>query len=55
MSSFTRRDLLRSGLALSASSLVVGPVARARALLSGYPSVASAEAVTAVAPRTFAV
>jgi beta-galactosidase len=51
VSSFTRRDLLRSGLALSASSLVAGPVGRAHALLSGYPGVASAEAVAAVAPR----
>jgi beta-galactosidase len=51
MSSFTRRDLLRSGLALSASSLVAGPVARAHALLSVYPGVASAEAVAAVSPR----
>ncbi|MGD0569900.1 MAG: beta-galactosidase GalA [Candidatus Sulfotelmatobacter sp.] len=51
MSTFTRRDLLRSGLALSASSLVAGPVGRAHALLSAYPGVASAEAVAAVAPR----
>jgi beta-galactosidase len=49
MASLTRRDLLRSGLALSASSLVADPVSRAHALLSGYPEVASAEA--AVAPR----
>jgi beta-galactosidase len=51
MSSFTRRDLLRSGLALSASSLVAGPVGRAHALLSDYSGMASAEAVAAVAPR----
>jgi beta-galactosidase len=51
MPSLSRRDLLRSGLALSASSLVAGPVGRAHALLAGYPGVASAEAVAAVAPR----
>ena len=48
--SFTRRDLLRSGLALSASTLVAGPVGRAQALLEGYPET-SAEALAAVAPR----
>ena len=47
----SRRDLLRSGLALSASSLVAGPVGRAQALLSGYPGAPSAEALAAVAPR----
>lgn len=47
----TRRDLLRSGLALSASSLVAGSVGRAHALLAGYPGAASAEALAAVAPR----
>ena len=51
MPSLSRRDLLRSGLALSASSLVAGSVGRAHALLAGYPGVASAEAVAAVAPR----
>jgi beta-galactosidase len=51
MPSLSRRDLLRSGLALSASSLVAGPVVRAHALLAGYPGVAFAEAVAAVAPR----
>jgi beta-galactosidase len=51
VSSFTRRDWLRSGLALSASSLVAGPVRRAQALLSSYTGKASAEAVAAVAPR----
>jgi beta-galactosidase len=49
--SFTRRDLLRSGLALSASTLVAGSVGRAHALLAGYPEAASAEALAAVAPR----
>jgi len=51
MSSLTRRDLLRSGLALSASTLVAGPVGRANALLKGYSGAASAEALSAVAPR----
>jgi beta-galactosidase len=50
MSSFTRRDLLRSGLALSASTLVIGPADRAHALLAGslFPA---PEAFSAVAPR----
>jgi beta-galactosidase len=51
MASLNRRDLLRSGLALSASTLVRGSVGGARALLAGYPEGASAEAVAAVAPR----
>src|SRR5580658_8826173 len=51
MTVLTRRDLLRSGLALSASSLVAGSLGRAHALLSAYPGVASAEALAAVAPR----
>jgi beta-galactosidase len=51
MTSLTRRDLLRSGLALSASTLVAGSVGRAHALLAGYPGAASAEAMSAVAPR----
>ncbi len=51
MTSLSRRDLLRSGLALSASTLVTGSVGRAHALLAGYPGVASAEASSAVAPR----
>ncbi len=51
MSSLTRRDLLRSGLALSASTLVAGSVDRAHVLLAGYPTAASAEAMAAVAPR----
>jgi beta-galactosidase len=51
MTSFTRRDLLRSGLALSASTLAAGSLGRAHALLSEYPGAASAEAQSAVAPR----
>jgi beta-galactosidase len=51
MNSVTRRELLRGGLAVSASTLVPGTISRARALLAGYPGVASAEALSAVAPR----
>src|SRR5215472_5769657 len=51
MPSLTRRDLLRSGVALSASTLVPGPVQRAHALLAKYPLGASAEASSAEAPR----
>jgi beta-galactosidase len=51
MNSLTRRDLLRSSLAMSASTLVAGAVGRAHALLAGYPGAASAEALAAVAPR----
>src|SRR5579859_3969036 len=51
MASLTRRDLLRSGLAVSATTLVGSSVSRAHALLAGYPSAASAEAASAVAPR----
>ncbi len=51
MTSFSRRELLRSGLALSGTALLAGPVGRAHALLAGYPGVASAEALSAVAPR----
>ncbi len=50
MSSLTRRDLLRSGLALSASSLVIGPATRAHALLAGRPF-PDPETSSAVAPR----
>ena len=50
MSSFTRRDLLRSGVVLSASSLVPGSMNRVHALL-GRRANAPAEAATAVAPR----
>ncbi len=51
MTSFTRRDLLRSGLAVSASTLAAGSVGRAHALLAGYPGAASAEAMSALPPR----
>jgi beta-galactosidase len=51
MSCFTRRDLLRSGLAVSASTLAAGSIGRAHALLAGYPDPVSAEAPAAVAPR----
>src|SRR5580693_4233531 len=51
MSCFTRRDLLRSGLAVSASTLATGSIGRAHALLAGYRVAASAEALAAVAPR----
>ena len=52
MSSFTRRDLLRSGVAVSATSLAGGSfVKRAEALLAAYPGAASSEALSAVAPR----
>src|SRR5579862_4778318 len=48
MSSLTRRDLLRSGLALSASTLAAGKVNRAQALLARYPL---PETPAAIAPR----
>src|ERR1700733_15192687 len=51
MNFLTRRDVLRSGLALSASTLVPGSIGRAHALLAAYPGAASAEALSAVAPR----
>jgi len=51
MSSLTRRDLLRSGVAISASTLVPASVRHANALLAAYPGIASAEATSAVAPR----
>jgi beta-galactosidase len=51
MTSWTRRDVLRSGLAVSGAALVAGSVGRAHGLLAGYPGVASAEAMSAVAPR----
>ena len=52
MSTISRRDLLRSGVALSASSLFANSAfARANSLLAGYPTAASAEAQSAVAPR----
>src|ERR1700681_4117034 len=49
--SLTRRDLLRSSLALSATTLVAGSVGRAHALLPTYPAAASADALSAVSPR----
>ncbi len=51
MSTLTRRDLLRSGLALSGSTLVPGVVSRAHALLASYRDTAPAEDTAAVAPR----
>ncbi len=51
MTSLTRRDLLRSGVALSASTLVPGSIGRAHALLAACPGAASAEALAAVSPR----
>jgi len=50
MPSLTRRDLLRSGLAVSACNFVIGPAARAHALLAGDLQIAT-EASPAVAPR----
>jgi beta-galactosidase len=52
MPSLSRRELLSSGLALSASSLLARSAwGRTSALLAGYPQAASAEALAAVAPR----
>jgi beta-galactosidase len=52
MSEFTRRDLLRTGLAVSATSIATkSAFARVHAILAGYPQAASAEALAAVAPR----
>jgi beta-galactosidase len=52
MPAISRRDLLSSGLALSASSLVARSAwGRSAALLAGYPGVASAEGQAAVGPR----
>ena len=52
MAGISRRDLLRSGVALSASSLVARSAwGRTTALLAGYPNAASAEGLAAVAPR----
>jgi len=52
MSALTRRELLRSGVVVSASSLAAGTfVSRANALLAAYPGAASAEALAAIAPR----
>jgi beta-galactosidase len=52
MAAISRRDLLSSGLALSAASLVSRSAwGRTTALLAGCPEAASAEALAAVAPR----
>ncbi len=49
MPRLTRRDLVRSGLALSASSLVPNPIARA--LLPSNPVASPSDVSTTVAPR----
>ena len=52
VSGISRRDLLCSGITLSASSLMARSTwGRTAALLAGYPGPASAEALAAVAPR----
>jgi beta-galactosidase len=52
MCSLTRRDLLRSGIAIaSASTLTTGPLPRALALLAEREAKASAEAASAIAPH----
>jgi len=53
MSVLSRRDLLRNGMTLSASSFLMAHLAwgRTAALLAGYGDAASAEALAAVAPR----
>src|SRR5713226_148901 len=52
MPALTRRELLRSGIAVSACSVAAGSfVTRANALLAAYPEAASAEALAAIAPR----
>jgi len=51
MSPFTRRDLLRSSLALSVSRLVGAPANRASVSLASYPLAAPVEALARVAPR----
>jgi beta-galactosidase len=52
MARISRRNLLGSSLALSASSLLARSAwGRTAALLAGYPQAASAEAQAAVAPR----
>jgi beta-galactosidase len=52
MPSISRRHLLASGFALSASSLLARTAwGRAMGLLAGFPEAASAEALAAVAPR----
>ncbi|MGB6191020.1 MAG: beta-galactosidase GalA [Terracidiphilus sp.] len=52
MPGISRRELLSSGLTLSAASLAARSAwGRTAAMLAGYPEVASAEALSAVAPR----
>ena len=51
MSSLTRRDLLRSGIALSATTLASGSMSRAHSLLAAYPGLVPAEESKAVSPR----
>ena len=52
MPGISRRELIASGLALSATSLAARSAwARTTALLAGYPELESAEALAAVAPR----
>ena len=52
MSGISRRNLLSSGLALSAATLTSRTAwGRTAALLADYPQAASAEAISAVAPR----
>ena len=52
MAGISRRDLLSSGVALSASSLLARSAwGRSAALLGAFPDTASAEALPAVAPR----
>src|ERR1700730_17790550 len=52
MPEVTRRDLLRTGLALSPTAVIGNcTIARANALLSAYTGVTSTDALAAVAPR----
>jgi beta-galactosidase len=51
MSDLTRRDLIRSGLAISGSTLVPGAVSRAHALLARYPGMDAAEDLATTGPR----
>lgn len=50
MSSFSRRDLLRSGLALSATTLAAGSLGR-HAVLAAYPNLAPADEPPTASPR----
>ena len=51
MPNLTRRGLLRSGLAVSGSTLVAGSLSRAHALLAAYPDEAATNNQSALAPR----